>query len=135
MAIYESLRVPRGGQKADVLRLKSLAYDGQTGNFTAGLKVTGGTSGATGYIVSDTDGGTTGTLVLKDVRGTFADNEALTDTSTGAAVVNGTLGLASLTPADQMVLAMDTELFSRSDALAALRAMEQKIIEMPWPKG
>lgn len=77
---------------------KTLAYDGQTGDFTAGLLVTGGTSGATGYIHQDTDAGATGTLLLTDVRGTFVDNEAITDSSTGAAVVNGTAADLVLTP-------------------------------------
>lgn len=66
----------------------NLAYDGQTGNFTVGLTITGGTSGATGVIVSDTDAGATGTLVLSGITGVFVDNETITDTSTGSAVVN-----------------------------------------------
>lgn len=66
-----------------------LAYDAQSGNFTVGLVVTGGTSGATGRITADVDAGATGTLALVAVTGTFADNEALTDSSTGAATVNG----------------------------------------------
>jgi hypothetical protein len=65
-----------------------LPYDGQTGNFTVGMTVTGGTSGATGVIVEDIDGGAAGTLRLKTVTGTFQDNEAITDTGTGAAMVN-----------------------------------------------
>jgi hypothetical protein len=69
----------------------TLAYDTQTANFTAGLMVTGGTSGATGRIVTDTDGGATGTLELRDIIGAFVDNELLTDSSTGSATVNGTL--------------------------------------------
>lgn len=68
-----------------------LAYDAQSANFTVGLVVTGGTSGATGTILSDTDGGTSGALTLTDVTGTFLDNEALTDSGSGAAVVNGVL--------------------------------------------
>ncbi len=69
----------------------SLAYDTQTGNFTAGLVLTGQTSGATARIQADADGGTTGTLTLVDVSGTFVDNEIITDSSTGSATVNGTL--------------------------------------------
>ena len=69
----------------------TLAYDAQSANFTAGLKVTGGTSSATGYIETDTDAGSTGTLLLSNVSGTFQDNEAITDSSTGAATVNGIL--------------------------------------------
>jgi len=70
--------------------LNTLPYDGQTGNFTAGLIVTGATSGATGMIVSDVDAGATGTLTLSQISGMFVDNETITDTSTGSAVVNRT---------------------------------------------
>lgn len=68
-----------------------LGYDGQTANFTPGLWVTGQTSGATGYIVSDDDQGAAGTLTLARVKGTFQDNETIKDTSSGEALVNGTL--------------------------------------------
>lgn len=67
-----------------------LAYDAQSDNFTVGLLVTGA-GGATGIIESDTDAGTTGTLTLSNISGTFVDNENLTDSGTGAAVVNGVL--------------------------------------------
>jgi len=69
----------------------TLAYDGQTANFTLGATITGGTSGATARIVADADGGATGTLTLRDIVGSFVDNEALTDSSAGAAIANGTL--------------------------------------------
>ena len=66
-----------------------LNYDGQTVNWgAAGITVTGGTSGATGVLYRDFDSGATGFLWLKNVVGTFQDNEAIT-ASTGAAVVNG----------------------------------------------
>jgi hypothetical protein len=69
----------------------SVNYDGQTGNFTVGSTVTGGTSGVTGIIEEDTDAGATGTLRLAEVtvNGKFLDNEAITDAATGAAVANG----------------------------------------------
>ena len=60
-----------------------LNYDAQSGNFTAGLVLTGGTSGATAIIVNDADSGTTGKLTLKDIVGHFQDNETITDSSTG----------------------------------------------------
>lgn len=135
MSFLFSLRVGRGQQKADVQVLRALAYDGQSANFAVDEVVTGGTSGATGRIVADTDGGTSGTLVLADVRGDFQNDEALTGSVAGVAVVNGTLALPSLTPSDQVVLEVDAEDFTKSDALAALRAIEQKIIEMPWPEA
>lgn len=75
-----------------------LPYDGQTGNFTAGLIVTGGTSGAKGLIVSDLDAGATGTLIITGISGTFQDNETLTDGATGSATANipNGLGYASV---------------------------------------
>lgn len=76
-----------------------LPYDAQTGQFTVGNVVTGGTSGATALIISDLDGGTTGTLVVTGVSGTFANDEALTDGGTGAAVANIPNGIA-YTPVD-----------------------------------
>lgn len=85
--------------------LFDLAYDGQSANFTVGETVTGGKSGATGVIVKDTDGGATGTLVIRmtnsgvDGKG-FYDNEALTDSATGVAVVNGALNFQTATPSD-----------------------------------
>jgi hypothetical protein len=80
----------------------ALAYDGQTANFTAGKVVTGTRSGATGYIVSDTDAGTTGTLYISGANGTFFDNEAITDNNStpGVAVVNGALVIATAAPDD-----------------------------------
>jgi hypothetical protein len=69
----------------------SLAYKTQTVNFTVGATVTGATSKATALIVADADGGATGTLKLINVIGTFLANEALTDSSGGAAVVSGPL--------------------------------------------
>ena len=66
-------------------QVETLAYDTQTANFTVGLKVTGISSSATGWIVYDDDGGTSGTLVLSDVQGTFTAAETITDSSTGSA--------------------------------------------------
>jgi len=68
-----------------------LDYDGQTVNFTLGETVTGGTSGATGIVQIDNDAGASGTLVLSNVTGTFQNDEALTGSSTGVAVVDGVL--------------------------------------------
>lgn len=87
----------------------TLAYDSQTGDFTTGLTVTGATSGATALAVSDTDGGATGTLEVRDIVGAFVDNEILTDSSTGSATVNGTL------------TAVNAELLSTVEALRAAR--------------
>ena len=74
--------------------LITLAYDAQSANFTAGKQLTGGTSEATATIMKDTDAGSTGTLTLSNVSGTFQDNETITDdnSSPGSATVNGTAG-------------------------------------------
>lgn len=72
----------------------NLAYDAQTANFTVGRTLVGKNSNAKGVIVADTDGGTTGTLTLKRVQGTFYDNEPIEEfnaTTPGAAVANGGL--------------------------------------------
>ena len=69
----------------------SLLYDTQTANFNPGDIVTGGTSGATARAIAATNSGATGTLSLIDVDGTFVNNETLSDTGGGAALVNGTL--------------------------------------------
>ena len=75
-----------------------LPYDGQTGNFTQGLTVTGATSGATGIIVADHDAGATGALILRDVEGTFLNDKLITDTSTGSATANIPTGATTITP-------------------------------------
>jgi hypothetical protein len=69
----------------------ALAYDTQSANFTVGNILTGGTSGATGRIVADSDSGTTGTLTLTDITGVFIDNETITDPGGGSATANGIL--------------------------------------------
>ncbi len=69
-------------------QVETIAYTSQTGAFAVGLKVTGGTGSATGWIVYDQDDGTTGVLVLSDVQGTF-ESETLTDSSTGSATIGG----------------------------------------------
>lgn len=81
----------------DATALLALDYDAETGTFTEGLTVTGGTSGATGTLEHLVDNGTTGTLWLRAVTGTFQDNETITDSSTGSATSNGTV--STLAPA------------------------------------
>ena len=70
-----------------------MLYDAQTGNFTEGLILTGGTSGATAEIISDTDWTTEGVLGLGNIIGTFEDDETITDSGTGSATSNGNSGL------------------------------------------
>jgi hypothetical protein len=63
----------------------SLAYDGQTTNFTLGTILTGGTNGAKGLIIADSGAGssTTGTLFLATTSGSFTNNETITDDNAG----------------------------------------------------
>ena len=73
----------------------ALSFDGQTANFTAGERVTNSVSTANGIIQSQTDAGTTGLLNLIRVNGTFANNDVLSSTSGGAAVVDGTISYSN----------------------------------------
>lgn len=66
----------------------SLPFDAQTSNFTVGQVVTGGTSSATGTILSQVDSGATGTLTIYRVNGDFQDNETITDPLGGSATSN-----------------------------------------------
>lgn len=83
-------QLPNGGITS-LYTPMTLAYDNEVAAFTEGYVLTGGTSGATARITHIQDDGTSGTLYLGEVSGTFADNEVITDTSTGSALVNGTL--------------------------------------------
>ncbi len=134
MAADLGMLYTRGGKIEDVGLMQDLAYDGQTGNFTVGLVVTGGTSGATGTIHADADAGATGTLTLKNIKGTFQNNEAITDTSTGAATVNGVLATPALTPGnDEVVLLVDPVNMTKSDLMDALRQFMHKVTVMDFP--
>jgi hypothetical protein len=77
-----------------VKRQLSLPYDGQTSNFTVTATVRGINSGATGVILADVDGGTSGTLFLDEVIGKFEDDEEIRDDNAteGVAVVNSATG-------------------------------------------
>lgn len=77
----------------DVLQIN---YDAQTGNFHVGNTLTGGTSGATGTILQDIDGGTTGTLIVRKASGTFQNDETITDGSGGSATSNIPTGAVTL---------------------------------------
>ncbi len=71
----------------------TLDYDAQSANFTVGATLTGGTSGAHGIITADVDAGSTGTLTLEGIDGTFQNDETITDDngSPGSATSDGTL--------------------------------------------
>jgi hypothetical protein len=76
----------------------TLAFDAQASNFVVGDTVTGGTSGATGIVTDQVDAGATGTLTLRNVIGTFVDNETITSGG-GSATANGALTKFTGTPA------------------------------------
>lgn len=128
-----ALRLARGGQKPQIEELRQLAFDGQSGNFAPGEIVTGVTSGAVGVVVSQADGGTAGTLVLTHVTGEFQNNETLTGNVVGSALVDGVLGYPALTPADQVIVGIDAEEYTKSDFLEALRQIESYIQGMDFP--
>lgn len=67
----------------------TLNYDTQTLDFTDGATLTGGTSGATGVLIRQVDAtGTSGTLYLQHLSGTFQNNELITGGG-GSAMVDG----------------------------------------------
>lgn len=90
--------------------LVALDYDAETGTFTEGLVVTGGTSGATGTLERLFDDGTTGTMWLRGVSGTFQNDETITDTSTGSATSDGTVStlIGAITNVDTSALSQVT---------------------------
>lgn len=90
----------------------TLAYDGQTVNFTLGATLTGSTSGATARIIADSDSGATGTLTLRDITGEFIDDETITDSSGGTALANGTMShqnAALLGSITSLITAVETD--------------------------
>jgi len=95
----------------------TVAYDGGSVVFVVGLLVTGTNSGATGWVIS-TGAEASGVLVLDDTDGTFEDDEVITDSGTGAAVVNGV-------PSPHITeFTRDAEdSFSTSDAEVVVRAI------------
>lgn len=97
----------------------TLAYITQTGNFALGQVVTGGTSGATGRIIADADGGATGTLTLRDIVGEFINGETLTDPLGGAAIANGTLAHQNVAIGNQVA----TSTYETDAAFACVAAV------------
>lgn len=104
IAVSATAEQVNGSDYADIFVIHSarcapatLPYDAQTVNFTVGRTIKGATSGATAIIVADSDSGSTGTLSLGDVSGTFVDNELITEVGfTGSARVNGSLTLGTV---------------------------------------
>lgn len=71
--------------------ISTLKFDAKTANFTIGDTITGGTSSATGVIAGIVENGATGTLILTDITGTFADNETIVGAITGSATSDGVI--------------------------------------------
>jgi len=110
-----------------------LAYDGQSGNFTAGLVITGAKTGATAMILEDSDAGATGALTIQSLNGiNFDDNELITDTSTGSATVNGALNFLTATPSDNTFFQETSSLISSgADTITAI----EHTIPTPTTRG
>jgi len=68
----------------------TIDFDGATQDFTTGETATGGTSLASAEIIHVEQDGLTGTLYFESDPGSFTDNEPITDSGGGSAVVNGT---------------------------------------------
>ncbi|MDR7032434.1 hypothetical protein [Mesorhizobium sp. BE184] len=69
----------------------ALPYDAGVTDFTEGSLLTGGTSGATGTILSVVPSSTPGegALLLNGITGSFQDNETITDADGGEALASG----------------------------------------------
>jgi len=64
-----------------------LNFDASTGSFTIGNTITGATSDATATIDQVFSSGTTGTLVLSSISGTFQDDEIIYESALGSELV------------------------------------------------
>jgi len=82
---------------------QALTFKTQAGNWTAEETILGLTSASTATVRSDSDSGTTGTLTLDDVVGTFVDNEILRGSVKGRALVNGSPSALKLKYDNQVV--------------------------------
>ena len=86
---------------------RSLDFVGQTTNYTPGQTITGATSGATAHLLSVTDAGATGTLLLVDIKGVFVSGEAISDGLGGLANVSGRLRFPELFSPKELENSMD----------------------------
>lgn len=75
----------------------TLNYQSQSANYTVGNTIKGASSGAQGTIVADSDSGTSGTVSLVAVTGTFIDGEIIAEISpgSGSAHVNGAITIGA----------------------------------------
>lgn len=130
---FVALRLVRGSQAGDVEELGALAFDNQGTSLTLTHLITGGTSGATGILVEQTDAGATGTIIMKDILGIFENDDALSDEGTGDGDAVNAQTCPLLTPADAMILQMDGVDMTKSEALELLRQIQSTVYDMEWP--
>ncbi|WP_292211453.1 hypothetical protein [Mesorhizobium sp.] len=76
-----------------------LNFDTQTVNYVTGQTITGGTSGATATVVKSIDNGTTGSLYIQSITGTFQDNETITGGIAGSAIADIPAGVVQISAA------------------------------------
>lgn len=72
----------------DQYGIYTLSFDAEVTPFEVGETITGGTSGATGFVAHVETDGSAGILYLADALGTFQNNETITSAS-GEATVDG----------------------------------------------
>jgi len=65
-----------------------IKFDAQTGTFTVANTITGNNSGATATIDAVDDDGSTGTLYLTNISGTFQDDEIIYESALGGELVS-----------------------------------------------
>jgi hypothetical protein len=69
-----------------------LKYTGQTRNFTSSLWITGSITNAIAEVVSNEDLGTTGTLIIRNITGSFSGSEVLNSAGLSYASCSQTAG-------------------------------------------
>jgi len=82
--------------------LVEVDYTGRTNTFTVGGTLTGGTSEATSTIIRSDVDGTSGTLYLWDVTGTFTDTETISDGTASATADGGSSSIGTAFPYPQI---------------------------------
>lgn len=96
----QSLTYLLGFSITSAIRYINVSYSGR-GTTAFGGTITGGTSGATGTVISDsTPGGISGggIVTIADVTGVFLNGESLTATAGAATAASGPIGLTVITP-------------------------------------
>ena len=92
-------------------------------------------SGANGTLTEQTDAGASGTLILRDVNGEFTNNEEISNGASADGLVNGTLTVPLLTPADSIILQVDAVDMPRGEAIEMIDHLKTTIRSMGWHNG